>query len=260
GDDGSYELVLPLEERTTIEIGAMYVAPATLEEAIDKADAPAFDVEPGEEREHSFTVDAPATAPVRVVDEDGVALPDIVLLLESATRGSSGGPGFTSTDAEGRFTFFGVPPNHTYVIRAHNFAMDWQSGWLGSSQPFTGEPGETLPEIVIVCEAKGALEGVFTDAEGKPVPNMHLGCWLRMPDGTLKGVPGANTDANGHFILADVSPEGFYSEILIACKRSDLLEMAFVRNVEIAVDVVTDLGVIVAEPISKEQEAALFRK
>ncbi|HIJ65925.1 MAG TPA: hypothetical protein HPP77_08225 [Candidatus Hydrogenedentes bacterium] len=179
---------------------------------------------------------------------------DMVLSLQSPTTSCSG---YTTTDAEGRFSWFGIPPNQTCVVRALDPTDDYV---LGTSEPFTGEPGETLAEVLIVCGAKGGIEGIFSDAEGRPVPNIHLGCWLRMADGTLKGVPGANTDANGRFVLTEVSPDGFYSEVLIACKRSESLEMAFLRDIEIVADAIADLGVIVARPLSADEEAVLFPK
>ena len=48
--------------------------------------------------------------------------------------------------------------------------------------------------------------------------------------------------------------------MLVACKRSEFLEVAFLGDIEVTPGMLTDVGAVVVEPISKEREDELFSK
>ena len=133
---------------------------------------------------------------------------------------------------------------------------------LGISKPFTGQPGETVPEVVIVCPLRGGgIEGVITDAEGNPVPEVHVACWVLLDDGTFLGVPGTYADENGTFNNRKVRV-GLYRQLLLAYRDGTTGQFSYiiVENVQVDEEAVTNLGTLSLKPISPEELKAILEE
>jgi len=217
-----------------------------------------LELEPGDEEQLDFTTDAPLTVPIRFVDGDATPVEGIMAGVRQA--GGSGACGGLVSDAEGRVTLNGIPPRLTYEVVAWETRASGITT-AGVSEPFTGEPGETVPEVVVECYVIGGVEGVVTNAQGNPVSNVHLGWWTVDRDGTVTPVPGTNLDANGAFSKPDAFREGVYPKMILAYRDSETgqLNYIIVSNIEIAAGDVTDLGVLRFQPMSDKDFAVIIQ-
>ncbi|HIJ73671.1 MAG TPA: sigma-70 family RNA polymerase sigma factor [Candidatus Hydrogenedentes bacterium] len=210
----------------------------------EDAELAEFDLEAGDEEEFNFSVDAPMTVPVRFVDDTGAPVEGVMAMIRLAGGGGAcGGP---LSDEEGQVIFYGIPAGPRYEVMARR----GEERLLGISKPFTGQPGETVPEILVVCPLRGGgIEGIVTDAQGNVVPNVHVACWVLQSDGTYLGVPGVYADEQGAFYNRKVAV-GFHQNVLLAYRNPETGEFAHIilNNVEVAEEAVTDLGKLTFEP------------
>ncbi|MFC1736567.1 carboxypeptidase-like regulatory domain-containing protein [Candidatus Hydrogenedentota bacterium] len=246
--DGLYEFVLPLETGSRINVMGAYVHPG------GTRDATAFDDEtllvalkPGVEKELNFTVDAPMSIPIRVVDENEMPLEDIQLYLHYDDGLRCAGLD-ALTDIDGRFTWFGLPPMRTYTVSAADVSREDDSRSPHMSGEITGQPRETVPEVVIVYPAKGGVEGICVDSESTPISNQYIAIRTVSQDGTKLGPVTTTTDGQGGFVALWAFPEGEYDRVSISV--SDGETSGDVENIEVVRDSVTDLGVVALEAVS----------
>jgi hypothetical protein len=71
--------------------------------------------------------------------------------------------------------------------------------WIATAQEVTPEPGKetTMPPLRLTHGA--VIEGTLTDADGKPLPNVHIGNHGPHRPEMSAGVLMVKTDARGHF-------------------------------------------------------------
>lgn len=120
---------------------------------------------------------------------------------------------------------------------------------IGASELFEGEPGETLPEVVVVCKVLGGIEGVIIDQDGNPIPHVDVECTGELPEGGA-ATCSATTDFRGAFSMAEALPEGVYSSVQVECHDEFAEYTAVIEDVQIVADAVIDLGLITALPTS----------
>ncbi|MBW7864276.1 MAG: sigma-70 family RNA polymerase sigma factor [Candidatus Hydrogenedentes bacterium] len=210
---------------------------------------------PGEVREMDFAVDAPILVPVRFVGADG--RPREGIEAGMGTAGSGGGcGGVLVSGADGRVVFHGLRPGVAYQ------ALAWLRAGsgiktVGVSDPFSGEPGQTVPEVTVVCRLSGGIGGMLSHSDGRPVANTALLCGARGADGATLAADGvAMTDVSGYFQLPASLPEGDYAEVVVGFLDREMATpySATAAGVEIAAGAVTDLGALVVAP---EKDLAL---
>jgi hypothetical protein len=207
-----------------------------------------LDLGPGDEREVNFTVDAPIAVPVRYVSVNGGPLEGIEAAMRQA--GGQGGCGGTLiSDADGRVTFHGIRP----LVNLQ--AVAWRSvgsslTTLGVSEPVMGQPGETVPEVMVVCRMLGGIEGALAYGDGRAVANTEITCEGQRVDDTGPPMEGKiTTDANGAVRIPEVVPEGIYRvHVIFLDGQSGQLYHAAAENVEIVAGKIANLGTLVAEP------------
>ncbi len=216
-----------------------------------------IDLGPGDEEEINFTVDAPVTVPVRYMDEDGVSIEGVPAGMREA-GGSGGCGGALTSDADGRVTFHGIPP---FIALE---ALAWKSSeytrvTIGVSEPFTGQPGETLPDVVVICHAVGGIQGVVVDGDGIPFAGRKIACYALSSDGALTEGIKAMLDPQGAFYLPEALPHGNYRRVFILhpC-AADEVYVGVVENVDIGTEGITDLGVIATTPVPKQEAASML--
>jgi len=249
--DGLYELRLSTEGHATVSVLGVYVSNGGADMAAGEENV--LELEPGTEVELNFTVDAPMLIPVRTVDRDGTPLSGVATVLRKTYpdgRTSSWASVHNLSDEQGRFTWFGLGPDSEYVVMAMDISTETAWRPLGQTQPITGQPGETVPEVAIVCTRRGGIEGVLTDAEGIPVPDREVSCIGITDDGEIERIT-VSSDQNGAFTELWALPEGYYSQLLLGHKVDDHVETTVIENVEIQYDGVAQLGVI--QPVQQFQ-------
>jgi hypothetical protein len=200
---------------------------------------------PGEERELNFTVSSTVTAPVRTVTAEGVPVPGVEI-----------GP--EVSDAQGRMTLYGLEPNVTHVLVAYEDVKD-AAGVArghrirGRSAPFSGKPGETVPEVSVVCsDATGALQGRVIAPGVDFEEENAVACTLHYADGGMASAT-AFLDAEGAFYVDRVSTGACELEVDMNFSydrqaRRWVGLTAKVPGVEILPDRVTEVGAIPLEP------------
>ena len=202
---------------------------------------------PGETREMDLVVDAPVTAPVRYVGADGKPLPGMGTGIRMA--GAQGGcGGVLVSGADGRVVFHGLRPGVKLEALAWLGAGS-RMDTVGVSGAFTGEPGQTVPELTVVCRLAGGVEGLLTYPDGRPAANTALLCGAEGVDGeTVAAGASATTDALGHFQLPASFPEGRHPGIVVNFldRESATVYSAAAANVEIAAGALTNLGTLAA--------------
>ena len=185
------------------------------------------------------------TIPIQVVDGEGTPLVGISLNLASLPT-HDGCEGGTETDSDGRFTWYGVTPNQQYRLKATDSANDNSFGTV-KTEPFTGQPGETLPEVLIVCTIKGGFEGILTDEDGNPLTDFR--CQLTATDTTGKvHKMDIQTDIDGRFTLLTALPEGTYETFRFGSTTRGFHEVGYAPGTELVRNTITDLGVITLAP------------
>ena len=247
--DGSYVLqIQDLAEARNFRISYAFMTEGGSAWEQPDEEIALLELKPGDEHELNFTVDAPVTVPVRYVGVDGAPLEGIEAAMRQA--GGRGGCGGTLvSDADGRVTFHGVPPFTDLQ------ALAWRSAGgnlqtIGVSDPFSGQPGETVPEVTVVCRLLGGAEGVLTYPDGRMVANTPVSCEGQRVDDTGPPLEGdVTTDANGAVAVPEVVPEGVYHvSVTFLDSQSGQAYKATADNVEIVAGAITNMGTLVAEP------------
>ena len=244
--DGRYVLrIANLQGRTQFRIGHVFMTEggSAWEQPEDIAET--VDLGPGDEREVNLTIDAPVTVPVRYVGTNGAPREGVLAAMRCA--GCGGGCGGTLiSDAEGRVKFHGIRSGVSLeAIAWVEIGSDLKT--VGVSEPFTGEPGETMPEVTVICTSSGGIAGAMTFPDGNPVADAELIAGAIQPDGTVTRVEAQIvTDASGVFVLGEAFPEGIYAAVGLGLLAGDpaLPYSVTIPNVEIAAGAITDLGAL----------------
>jgi RNA polymerase sigma factor (sigma-70 family) len=266
--DGSYVLqIQDLAEARNFRISYAFMTEGGSAWEQPDEEIALLELGPGDEHELNFTVDGPVTVPVRYVGVDGSPLEGIDAAIRQA--GGRGGCGGTLvSDADGRVTFHGVRPFVDLQALAWRRAgSDLQT--IGVSDPFSGQPGETVSEVTVVCRLSGGLGGVggvLVYPDGRVVANTQVVCEGQRVDDTGPPMEGpVITDANGAVHVPEIVPEGVYSlRVSFIDGQSGQPYHATAENVEIVAGAITDVGTLVAElekdPMRMLQSADWGRK
>ena len=194
---------------------------------------------PGDEAEVNYAMTASVSAPVRVVWSTGQPIPraEVSNVL---------------SDDDGRLTLYGLAPYETHQLIAWADEDTFRSTVpLGSSAPFSGKPGERVPEIVITCPLLGSVvgrlilpDGMTHNPTGEIVPchtleystagPPRLGAFLS-PDGTLR-VP--------------MAPQGIYTLKFLVLAENDEDDdfyhyAAIIEDVVVVAGQETDIGLVI---------------
>ena len=254
--DGRYTEELIAEETGRVQVGASYCHPCGTNETVGGEPPPVFDLQPGSEIEVNFTVDAPFTIPIRVEDENGDPMEGVWITLKDVQANLTWSNDRVLTDSEGRFEWYGMTPGRTYAAGAIDITRAGQS-WLGGIEPITGGPGETVPEVVIVVEAKGGIEGFILDADGSPVALAQIECRAVSEDGSLSPIQRGGTDEQGVFCVLRALPEGVHPTVLVGRQTENGYDVGIIENIEIVANGVTDVGIIqLGQHLTSLEEAA----
>ena len=254
--DGAYTLVLPnLEEETEFRAGCAYMTEGGSGWPHPEETVVMVDLKPGETKELNFEIDAPVTAPVRYVKENGDPVEGVKAAMRQAGR-KYGCGGTLISNEEGRVTFHGLPPFLTLQ------AVAWtdEIKEIGQSKPFSGEPGETVEEVVVVCHETGGIEGVVLDAAGQPLANTDIACYVVLPDGSMMdGRFQTTTGPGGEFCWPDELRVGNYPRLFIGYEEAQEghVGVGVIENVDIQADAITGLGNIATKSMPLEQAMEL---
>ena len=256
GPDGAYRLVLPnLEEETEFRAGCAYMTEGGSGWPHPEESVVMVDLAPGEAEELDIEIDAPVTAPVRYVNVDGDPVEGISAAMRQA-GGRYGCGGTLISDVEGRVTFHGLPPFLALE------AVAWTNGTkdIGHSEPFSGEPGQTVDEVIVVCHEMGGIEGVLLDATGRPLADTGIACYVVLPDGSMmEGRLETTTGPRGEFRWPQELFEGRYPSLFIGYEEAAEAQVGvgIVESVDIQPGAITDLGDIPTKAMPLEQALAL---
>ncbi len=246
GLDGQFRLTIPnLASRVSFVVSHSFMTEGGSAWEQPEAIGATVDLGPGEEREVNLVVDAPVTVPVRYVNSDGSPREGVSAAMRAA--GASGGCGGTLiSDADGRVTFHGIRPGISLQAVAWlDAGNDLKT--IGVSEPFEGQPGETVPEVIVTCHDNGGVAGAVRYPDGTPAAGTDILCVALLADGSMAPAEGAlTTDANGAFELEDAFPENDYAMIAIGFIGGDptLPYSVMIPGVQIAAGEITDLGTL----------------
>ena len=210
-------------------------------------------------------MDAPIVIPVRVVDENDAPLEGVRVLL--GRPGAIGGSGRYNwfTDSQGRVTIYGAPAGETYMV--HTKVDRPQGGATlgsvetGESAPFTGQPGETVPEVVVVVSgAPGHIAGILLDPEGRPLAGADVQFILPPVKGIYANQFFFPADYDGSFLIRGVQPDEYATSMVFTYSQEPPRELYALEVVglEVASGMVTDLGAIQLQRVSPEAAGSLY--
>jgi len=136
-------------------------------------------------------------------------------LIQTMARSRRSSPS-TTTDAEGRFTFKDVKPDHYIVaaIRDGFVRREYgQRGFNESGAVVEVRPGESVEDIVIGMFPAPTIYGAITDPEGEPLAGVSVQAhrMQRGPHGRIRiMVQAAETDDRGAYRLFWLTPGDYY--------------------------------------------------
>jgi hypothetical protein len=240
--DGSYRIPIQgILQPVSIQVRAGFCF--TNNSFKEKYEVATVQLGPGKETRVDFTMPASVTVPVRVVSPDGTPMPGLDITLNGAPLG------FTSDD-EGRVTLYGIDPYVPYVVGAMRSEPNKSNHVsLGQSAPFTGQPGETLPEIQVVCGATGQITG-RVDVPGGLAQFAHpsLGYRVTYKAGTMPTSGISSLDPDGRFLIPEAGEGTCTVRLRALTNDPDLSYWADVDGVEVRAGTVVDLGLIPIQP------------
>lgn len=252
---GRYEIKMALDRPTQVMINGTYmcqlggIGAKLVRTEGGQADS-TLTLNPGDEMEVNFTTDAPLSIPVRVVDEVGQPIAGVNVGVGSIKDGAwQHGFRYVTTDAAGIAVCAGLPPSYTFFVYAVSGSEvssphGGQPITLAQHGPISGKPGETVPEVTLVVELKGGIEGVLTNADGEPLANAPL----RVSAGEQTIT--TQTRADGGFTIVYAFSPGLYGELSLTTTVEGAAYAGTTSDVEIVADGITDLGPVALEDTS----------
>lgn len=253
--DGSYELrIQDIPKPQSFRLGYAFMTEGGNAWDQPEEDVAVLELSRGDQREVNFSVDAPVTVPARYIDTGGAPVAGIMAAMTQA-GGRFGCGGSLTSDADGRVTFHGIPAFENLQVLAW-IEIRGDLTTIGRSEPFTGQPGETIPELTVVCRMPGGVEARLVYPDGRPVANTEIACEAQLAGETEPALRGnVSTDENGAISILEAVPEGVYENVRLTFQDSASGKpyWAGMESVQIAAGMVTNAGTLVAQP---EQDAA----
>jgi hypothetical protein len=246
--DGSYTLNIPMTTQSSVRIAGVYISSLGVGWPASDQPLATMEMAPGAVVQRDLSIDAPCTVPVLVTDGVGAPIAGVALRVnDSGGQGSSGGGGLDVTDAHGRYAVYGIPPNRTFNITVVSSAYGELFTTLAESEPLTGAPGQTLPEVRIAVVSEGGIEGLVLDPSGVPLPDLPI--TIAAVGGRPVPAADATTDGAGRFTVLRAFPAGTYTEITATADERGFVEQATIPNVTIIAENIIDLGPVALAPV-----------
>jgi len=249
-DQGAYELSLTLDKQTMVVVFGTYLSVlggwgAPLR-CTDEKTPLTMDLSPGDEKQLDWITDAPLSIPVKAVDPAGAPVPAVWIgtgiVKENGAREFSSSRSLP-TDANGQCLIENLPPKNTYFVWAEEHE---RSGIgkdvvpLAQSEALTVPLGQTAPEVVLVIEDKGGIEGVAVFEDGSPAGEVSL---TISAEGSAPVT--AVTKSDGAFTAVAAFLPGNYAEITFTATVEGASFTAKLAEVEVVANAIIDLGPIV---------------
>jgi hypothetical protein len=195
GPDGAYELRLLSGEGTYL-VYPQYWRKDPFEDT-GSADGESLALRPGDDVNVDLHLPDTFTMAFAVVDLGGDPIPGIELSVTDADH-TWGPAGYT--DAEGRWVWEGFIANvETGVVVRRDGKR------RAESEAYVGDPGEIVPEQILVVRDFGGVEGDAVDEAGNPLANVTIAFEIRYGDDDVVRAE-QRTDETGHFVLLDDVP------------------------------------------------------
>ena len=241
--DGTFTFQSPAGPGT-YKFTVMDLGPCTSEFREQFADLPGarLQLAAAETRETEILVPEPILFTIRVVDPTGNSPENVQTEVHIVGQNgqSGGGGGYVKLDASGRH-------NYTIYEPIRKVWVDVGEG-LGAEMPRTEsdhlmvEPGEMLPELLIVLEPTCTLTGIIRDPQGNKLANQAVTLKGEYEDGEPNRIH-CYTDKDGRFECKD----GFRTGVVTFSIRSNRGSWDG-EPMECAPDDVVDLGEITIAP------------
>jgi hypothetical protein len=195
-----------------------------------------FNLKPGEERSVNFEVPSSITVPIHVVDANGKPLAGMEI-------------DEMETDADGRLTMYGLAPNTTHVFQVCERVRPVGRIVRGQTGPIVGKPGETLPEVQVVCSLSyGRVVGhlVLPDWISE-YPDQFIGCRVYYPEigSVLQQAP---ITPDGAFTIPNVCSGRCSILLYVMTFDPQYQYWAFIENVDVRPGDTTDVGAVTPNP------------
>jgi hypothetical protein len=248
---GAYKYVFTLSDTTQVNISGSYrnqlaATEAQLKRADTRQPLAPLTLKPGEEMTLDLVVTQPMSIPVRVVDADGRPLEN----AQVGIGGIMGGTEHTAsrcipTDADGRCVFEGMAPSFQYFVFVQGFTEDQSAdlpGYAARSKLITVNAGEPVPEVVLVVENQGGIEGTLVMPDGQPLARAEVTLTANH-EGRIEKQEFI-TDANGQFCVVRALPAATYSPITLQITLNDEAYQANLPETTIEGGNILQLGTI----------------
>jgi len=195
GADGSYQLTI-LGGEGEYRIYPRYWRLDPMEDGLFDV-GQTLQLTPGEDRQQDLLLPGTFTMSFQVVDAAGLPKEDIMFSVSDP--GHSWGPaGYT--DAEGRWTWSGFIAGYETGVVVHGGGRR-----RIESARVIGQPGETIPEEILVLQEYGGIEGTAIAPSGQPIANGSI--TVNVAYGIDKETTfTVRTDDLGDFVVLDQVP------------------------------------------------------
>jgi hypothetical protein len=127
---------------------------------------------------------------------------------------------------------------------------------LAESGPITGQPGETVQEVVLIVENRGGIEGILTDDVGTPLADTELEIVSLSDDGASRSLT-TRTDETGYFSRIRAFPPGCCQQLVLTTGDPGHELVTILTDIEIIRDAVVDLGTLPLEPAIRREADGL---
>ncbi len=259
--DGAYEITVGLQEPKSLNIAAYYKHNNGTLPARPSGHEQTIELAPGQSRQVPLSIESPITIPVRVVGEDGSPLQGVCVGIGEEQGESSRNyswPDVAVTDAQGRCQWGQGAPGMRYFAwavpqeqRGATWDQTYFSKVLAVSATVRGTSGEALPELVLVVEAKGGVEGQILDPAGAPIANTLVLITAVAATGEESNAKQI-TDTNGSFSVPRLAAPGIWPSIRIRSIGTIPLYTGIVRNVDLQRGMLTNVGALPLLPSSDD--------
>ncbi len=267
-EEGAYHGEMSLEEESEITafsawyynlLGSHSAKP--LKRAEDGLPPQPIRVSPGDDITMDFLVRAPMSIPARVVDEAGQGVPMAGVgagFVHDDGRWEYASFRAVQTDENGQCIYTGLPPDRTYFLWAQetpdrrHTVPDIKRVTVAQYGPIQGEPGETVPEVVLVIEDKGGIEGILADAEGYPLANVPIVISALGPDGGEPQTVRVQTKDDGRITMVYAFLPAHYPELVFSTTLNGTQLQGRLDDIEIIDGSIVDLGVIALQAVVED--------
>ena len=250
---GAYELRFTVDNQTNVMVLGTYLSvlggwSAPLR-CTDENTPTTMDVSPGDEKQLDWITDTPLSIPVKAVDAAGA--PVTGLWIGVGIVSDTGAREYSSaqckpTDGNGQCLLDGLPPKNTYFVwvqEQERSGAGKDAVPLAQSEALNVPLGQAAPEVVLVIEEKGGVEGVAVFEDGSPAAAVSLTISAEGGDPVT-----AVTKNDGAFTAVSALRPGDYAELTLAATVEGASFSAKTPEVHVMANAIIDLGTITLLP------------